>query len=83
MVRGTSRRVIVVESPDTNLFEQAIFIVRNDALSKDGVTAQQLVDEACRVARSYTRSLRCGSPVFWSAAGALGIALVWLLTALV
>ena len=31
MVRGTSRRVIVVESPDTNLFEQAIFIVRNDA----------------------------------------------------
>ena len=70
MVRGTSRRVIVVESPDTNLFEQAIFIVRNDALSKDGVTAQQLVDEACRVARSYT-------------AGALGIALVWLLTALV
>ena len=42
MVRGTSRRVIVVESPDTNLFEQAIFIVRNDALSKDGVTAQQL-----------------------------------------
>ena len=54
------------------------------------MTAQQLVDEACRVARSYTRShstrrplLRCGSPVFWSAAGALGIALVWLLTALV
>ena len=90
MVRGTSRRVIVVDSPDTNLFEQAIFIVRNDALSKDGVTAQQLVDEACRVARIYTRShstrrplLRCVSPVFWSAAGALGIALVWLLTALV
>lgn len=89
MVRGTSRRVIVVESPDTNLFEQAIFIVRNDALSKDGVTAQQLVDEACRVARSYTRThgvrrplLRVNSPVFWGAAGALGIALIWLLTSL-
>ena len=90
MVRGTSRRVIVVESPDTNLFEQAIFIVRNDALSKDGVTAQQLVDEACRVARSYTRThgsrrgaLWRSSPVFWGAAGALGIALVWLLSVLV
>ena len=90
MGRGSSRRVLVVVSPDTILFEQAIFFVRNDARSKDGVTAQQLVDEACRVARSYTRShstrrplLRCGSPVFWSAAGALGIALVWLLTALV
>ena len=73
MVRGTSRRVIVVESPDTNLFEQAIFIVRNDALSKDGVTAQQLVDEACRVARSYTRShstcsgaRRARSALHWS-----------------
>ncbi len=90
MVRGTSRRVIVVESPDTNLFEQAIFIVRNDALSKDGVTAQQLVDEACRVARSYTRThsprrplLRGATPVLWSAAGALGISLVWLLTVLI
>lgn len=90
MVKGTSRRVIVVESPDTNLFEQAIFIVRNDALDKDGVTAQQLVDEACRVARSYTRShsgrrslLHDLPPLFWCAAGALGIGLVWLLTALV
>lgn len=89
MVRGTSRRVIVVESPDTNLFEQAIFIVRNDALHRDGVTAQQLVDEACRVARSYTRAhstrrslLYRTSPLVWCAAGALGIALVWLVTAL-
>ena len=90
MVRGTSRRVIVVESPDTNLFEQAIFIVRNDALSKDGVTAQQRPARAVRAriapgdaARLVHELLRCGSPVFWSAAGALGIALVWLLTALV
>lgn len=89
MVRGTSRRVIVVESPDKNLFEQAIFIVRNDALHRDGVTAQQLVDEACRVARSYTRShspsrsfLHRASPALWGAAGALSIALIWLLTAI-
>ncbi len=85
MVRGTSRRVIVVESPDTNLFEQAIFIVRNDALHRDGVTAQQLVDEACRVARSYTRThstrrtlFHRGSPLVWCAVGVLGAALVWL-----
>lgn len=88
MVRGTSRRVIVVESPDPNLFEQAIFIVRNDAFRKDGVTAQQLVDEACRVAKSYTRThggrrplARCAGALLWGAAGAAGIALVWLLTA--
>lgn len=53
MVKGTSRRVIVVDSPDPKLFEQAIFIVRNDAFSQEGVTPQQVVGEACRIARGY------------------------------
>lgn len=85
MVRGMSRRVIVVDAPDTELFEQAIFIVRNDALSRDGVSAQQLVDEACRVARSYTRCRGQPSPLrdrlaplLWSLGGAGAIALLWL-----
>ena len=90
MVKGTSRRVIVVDSPDTELFEQAIFIVRNDILSERGVTAQMLVDEACRVAKSCSRAsptarrgpLRRLSPLLYGALGALGIGLVWLLTAL-
>ena len=59
MVKGTSRRVIVVDSPDTELFEQAIFIVRNDAMNRNGVTAQRLVDEACRVARTCGRTATC------------------------
>lgn len=52
MVKGTSRRVIVVESPDPKLFEQAIFIVKNDAFAQEGVTSQQVLGEACRIARS-------------------------------
>ena len=32
MVKGISRQVIVVRSPDPKLFEQAIFILREDAL---------------------------------------------------
>ena len=90
MVKGTSRRVIVVDSPDTDLFEQASFIVRNDAMDRGGVTAQQLVDEACRVARSCGRShgstgagfLR-SKPVFWGTVGAGVIALTWLLSVLI
>ena len=31
MVKGVSRRVIVVKSPDPRLFEEAIFIVKKDA----------------------------------------------------
>lgn len=53
MVKGTSRRVIVVDSPDPNYFEQAIFIVRNDVFERQGITAQQVMGEACRIAQSY------------------------------
>lgn len=91
MVKGTSRRVIVVDSPDTELFEQAIFIVRNDVMSARGVTQEMLVDEACRVARSCSRAqparrrelFRRATPLFWGAMGALAIGLAWLVTALV
>jgi hypothetical protein len=55
MVKGISRRVIVVRSPDQRLFEQAIFLMKEDALEQDGVTAQQVVDEAMAVADSYLR----------------------------
>ena len=30
MVKGISRQVIVVQSPDPKLFDQAIFILRDD-----------------------------------------------------
>lgn len=71
LAKGTSRRVIVVDSPDTGLFEQAIFILRSDVAAAEGVSAQKLVDEACRVAHNYSRAhtrkrnvLR--SPLFWT-----------------
>lgn len=53
MVKGISRRVIVVDSPDPQIFEQAIFILRTDG---GGISSQQLVDQAVRIAKSYTRS---------------------------
>ena len=90
MVRGTSRRVIVVDSPDTELFEQAIFIVRSDIATRSGVTAQKLVDEACRVARSCGGPrpsardlLHRGAPALWCSVGAGGIALIWLISVLI
>ena len=85
MVKGTSRRVIVVNSPDTELFEQAIFIVRRNVAEKKDITAEALVDEACRVARSYSRThtekrplLRPTGLFFWCAALVLagGLALL-------
>ena len=88
MVKGISRRVVVVESPDQRFFEQAIFIVRNDAAG-EGVTAQELVDEAKRVARNYagggrfSRTWRDLNPAVYTLTGAAAIGLVWMLAALV
>lgn len=88
MVKGISRRVIMVDSPDTELFEQAIFIVRDEILSNHGVTAQMLVDEACRVARSCTHSktakrrrFAAAAPFLWGSLGAGTIGIIWMLWA--
>ncbi|MEG0780196.1 MAG: hypothetical protein RR426_06290, partial [Oscillospiraceae bacterium] len=75
MVKGISRRVVVVNSPDPRIFEQAIFIVRNDALMRDGVSAQEIVEEARRVAKSYgdrkwNRHLAALSPLLYTLLGA-------------
>ena len=62
MVKGTSRRVIVVDSPDPKLFEQAIFIVKNEAFAKEGVTSQQVLGEACRIAQGYAARQTARTP---------------------
>ena len=88
MVKGISRRVVVVDSPDQRFFEQAIFIVRNDA-GGEGVTARELVEEARRVARGYTggsrlsRAWRELNPLVYTLIGAGSIGLVWLMVTLI
>lgn len=81
MVKGISRQVIVVQSPDRKLFEQAIFILKEDV---PDVTDEQLLKEAQRAVRSSTeegkRHLRYYGPV-WACGGAFLTGLIWLLTA--
>ena len=55
MIKGISRRVIVVKSPDRRFFEEAIFIVRDGIVGQNGVTAEQVVEEARRVADGFVR----------------------------
>lgn len=55
MVKGISRRVIVVRSPDPRFFDEAIFLMKEDALNAEGVTADQVVAEARQVAAGYLR----------------------------
>lgn len=60
VVKGVAKRVIVVKSPDPKVFEEAIFIVREDYMKTAGVTRSQLLSEAKQAAGAYTGSLRGG-----------------------
>jgi hypothetical protein len=89
MVKGVTRRVIVVKSPDPRLFEQAIFFVREEALENGGVTADQVLEEAERVADGYIRKnsvwgrrLERVPRAVYGLAGALATGLVWAMTVL-
>lgn len=55
MVKGVTKRVVVVRCPDTKFFDQAIFMVRDDSLTQEGRSPEQVLEEACRVADSYIR----------------------------
>ena len=84
MIKGVSRQVIVVHSPDKKLFEQAIFILNDDAVG-EGVTDEMLLKEAQQVirgpqGRKKRKIYLYGA--FWSAAGAAAMGLLWLMTAL-
>ena len=85
MVKGTSRQVIVVHSPEPKLFEQAIFILKDGAVG-EGITDEVLMKEAKQAIRGYDKpkKLRQLSAygAFWAAAGAAVTGLVWLVTAL-
>ena len=82
MVKGISRQVIVVHSPDPKLFEQAIFILKDEAVSR-GVSEEALLKEAKQIANRPARkwALWLYGPV-WACGGAVLTGLVWLVTTL-
>ncbi len=86
MIKGCNRQVVVVKSPHPRLFEEAIFLLREDALEKHGVTEGELLEQARRLAEGFSgghtaKKLRL-PPMVWSAIGAATTGLVWLLTLL-
>lgn len=83
MVKGISKQVIVVQSPDPKLFEQAIFILREDA---EGVSDEALLKEANQAIRGplkekKIRKLYLYGPA-WACCGAVATGLVWLISSL-
>ena len=84
MVKGISRQVIVVQSPGPELFEQAIFILKDNAVG-EGVTDEALMKEAQQVIRGGKPEKKRHFYLYgavWATVGALLTGIVWLATTL-
>ena len=86
MVKGISRQVILVQRPDQKLFEQAIFIIREDYAGENGMSDQDILREARKAANRYLggkrrstgRAMASIRAPLYAAAGAAATGLAWI-----
>ena len=86
VVKGISKRIIVVKPPDPRIFEQAIFVVREDYMGQTGISERELMRQARASINGYLlpgesrhRLLPWLRGVMYAAAGAAGAALTWVM----
>lgn len=87
VVKGTSKRVVVVKSPDPKIFEQAIFILKEDLCAGRGEAGSDVLREAQKVADDYVKNYVSGGrnllsripPAAFAGIGALATAAAWLI----
>ena len=88
MVKGITRRVVVIKSPEQHIFDEAIFIVKEDALHR-GVTNSEILREAQDAASNYMKSreekgrLSDLPAPFFAVLGAAATGLLWLLSSII
>ena len=82
MVKGISRQVIVVDAPEPKLFDQAIFILKEEAMNQEGITDEALLKEAKQLLHNHDRKGKWVIPgPLWACGGAAVTGLMWLLSA--
>jgi hypothetical protein len=70
----------MVRYPEAGVFEQALFVVRDDAAVSRGVTADEVLAEACRIAQRQSGSARKRKhrpPLVYMLLGAGGVGVAW------
>lgn len=84
MVKGISKQVIVVNSPDKKLFDQAIFFLSDDAMDSGGVSDAALLKEAKHLLRNPSKRNKMGMlhHLIFTSAGAAFIGFLWILSAI-
>ncbi len=84
MVKGLSRRVVMVRYPEAGVFEQALFVVRDDAAASRGVSADEVIAEACRIAGNHAAGGKRKRlpPIVYTLIGSGVTGAVWLVSLL-
>lgn len=85
MVKGITKQVVLVHSPDRKLFEQAIFILSDEATVHGGVTDEALLKEArfaIREERSFPAKINWNHVLAGSVAGVLFTSVLWVISLL-
>lgn len=86
MVKGISKRVVVVQPEDSAVFEQAIFIVRDgerqDIIKEARNVAEQYLRQSSQRVRRYRRRFTGLQMLLSAGGGALLTGLVWAATIL-
>ncbi len=84
MVKGISKRAILVKTLPNTMFEEAIFFLKEDVLN-DGVNADELVREAHSAAVYYSEkrnkrfSKKAVAATTFTALGASLMGIIWML----
>ena len=83
MIKGVAKQVIVVRSPNPKLFEQAIFLIRDDALNGGGITERALLEEASKACAANPTAAMGFSNLLWAICGAGAMGLLWAISLLI
>ena len=77
MVKGISKQVIVVDPPEPKLFEQAIFILKENT---PGITDEALLKEAKHLLHTPEGKERPWHSAIWAVCGGLAVGIAWLIS---
>ena len=80
MVKGITKQVILVKGGEPRLFEQAIFILRDDAMGREGVTDEALLKEANALLRTQKPGKGSAPGLLWALGGAALTGIFWVLS---
>jgi len=82
MVNGITRQVVIVKNSGSDLFDQAIFLVRDNLVANGGITEDSLLKEAKQACKTQPEP-RFLKNIFFTVLGGTFVGITWLITLLI